>query len=100
LFEFNRILIRAEPAVVCEPSSDAVAVSVAAFVVVVGSLGGTIIVGTFEAITAVEGMTKIVSGVRVRLCSVAWVRVALAVELEADVVEVGAAKIKVVAVGT
>jgi len=86
--------------VVCEPSSETEAVSLAAFAVVVGSLGGTIIVGTFEAMTAVEGMTSVVSGVTVRLCSMVWEREALAVKLAVESVEVGAAKIKVVAVGT
>lgn len=76
------------------------AVSLAALAVVVGSLGGTIIVGTFEAMTAVEGMTKVVSGVIVRLCSVVGVAEADTVALAELTVEVGAAKINVVAVGT
>jgi len=58
------MLIRADPAVVLE-SSVGDAVSLAAWVVVVGWLGGTIMVGTFEAITAVDGITSVVSGVTV-----------------------------------
>jgi len=56
--------MRADPAVVLELSAGD-PVSLAAWVVVVGWLGGTIMVGTFEAMTAVDGITRVVSGVTV-----------------------------------
>jgi hypothetical protein len=56
-------------------------------------------VGTFDAMTAVEGITKVVSGVTVKDCPAVTVREALGTEVAVGL-EVGDAKIRVVAVGT
>lgn len=78
------------------------AVATGAVLVAVASLGGTIMVGTLDAMTAVEGMAKVVSGCTVitSVIEMNWVASGSSVdEVVLAVVDAGAARIRVVALG-